>query len=297
LSNKYVLEGVVIDNKPIFVISDLHIGDGKRKDNFAKNDREKLLDSFLDFVDKEDGRLIILGDFLELWWYKLDNVIASRKHLFDKISEMPVIFVPGNHDNDVLDADKEESTSHPLFRKISQPFIKTIGGRRFKFMHGHEIDPFMSDTIQKYGRIFGSIAPAFRFTNCSGILYSDFVSDLILETGETIVKLWHQVSTDTIDRLQHKAGPILGRQISFIKRALRDKKMLARHFRDKESGMYDVVVAGHTHKPAKLDNWYLNSGSWIGLTNDFLVIYPDGNAEVLNWTAKGPQFNDRLITN
>jgi predicted phosphodiesterase len=208
---------------------------------------------------------------------------------------MSVIFVPGNHDSQVLDIDKKKYPDHPLFHKISGPFTKTIAGRRFRFIHGHEIDPFMSETFQKFSRTLGFIAPAFRFTKRSGIIYRDFPSDHTLEIDDTILKLRYKISREMFEALQRYRS-FQGRQISFIKYAVRDKKILAGHLRNKESGLYDVVVAGHTHKPAKLDNWYLNSGSWTDSTNDFLVINPDGFAEILTWTSNGPKLNDRIIT-
>jgi len=46
----------------IFVVSDLHIGDGSAKDSLLKRDNQTLLYRFLDKVDHCRGRLIILGD-------------------------------------------------------------------------------------------------------------------------------------------------------------------------------------------------------------------------------------------
>ena len=283
-----------IENKPIYVISDLHIGDKSRKNIFVKSGREKLFERLLDHVEQENGQLIILGDFLELWWYKPYKVISSMRALLDRIDEMPVVFVPGNHDNEVLNIDETNRAYHPLFRKISGPFTQTIGSRRFRFMHGHEIDPFMPQRIDRCGRLFGSIAPVFRLTCCYKFVYSDFVSDLSLDVRERILKSWNKVSSKLLEKLEHY-GPFPAVQVSFIKHLLQDKTILSRHYREKGTGFYDVVVSGHTHRAAGVDDWYYNSGSWMGSTNDFILIEPDGKTEVLQWTAGGVQFNNRLF--
>jgi UDP-2,3-diacylglucosamine pyrophosphatase LpxH len=49
-------------NAPIFVISDLHIGSGGVRDSFSQNNRHLCFNKFLDYVEKEDGELVILGD-------------------------------------------------------------------------------------------------------------------------------------------------------------------------------------------------------------------------------------------
>lgn len=44
-----------MDNHSIFVISDLHMGDGGARDNFALNNREEQLGLFLDYVASQQG--------------------------------------------------------------------------------------------------------------------------------------------------------------------------------------------------------------------------------------------------
>ncbi len=67
-------------SKPVFVISDLHIGDGSQKDNLSRENREELLSNFLEYVQGENGELIIIGDFIELWpWRPLYFDIVPGK--------------------------------------------------------------------------------------------------------------------------------------------------------------------------------------------------------------------------
>ena len=80
-------------------ISDLHLGDGSRTDDFHR-DKEFL--KFLDFVQSEAEELIILGDFLELWQADLDRVLFRHSKIINKLlalkDKIKVTYVIGNHD-------------------------------------------------------------------------------------------------------------------------------------------------------------------------------------------------------
>jgi UDP-2,3-diacylglucosamine pyrophosphatase LpxH len=80
-------------------ISDLHLGDGSRTDDFHR-DQELL--KFLEFIEKEAQELIILGDFLELWQSDMDKVLFTHNEVISKLlsirSRIKVTYVIGNHD-------------------------------------------------------------------------------------------------------------------------------------------------------------------------------------------------------
>jgi UDP-2,3-diacylglucosamine pyrophosphatase LpxH len=48
--------------RDIFVISDLHLGDGGARDNFEMGKKTPQLRAFLDHVGSEGGELFVLGD-------------------------------------------------------------------------------------------------------------------------------------------------------------------------------------------------------------------------------------------
>jgi hypothetical protein len=56
-----------------------------------------------------------------------------------------------------------------------------------------------------------------------------------------------------------------------------------------------VAVVGHTHKAGTFSDWYVNSGSWTGGTNDFLKITPDGDIGVFGWSERGPRPNKTVV--
>ena len=63
-------------------ISDLHIGDGSRTDDFHRD--EELL-KFLEFVEREAQELIVVGDLFELWQAKLDKILFRHVDVVNKI--------------------------------------------------------------------------------------------------------------------------------------------------------------------------------------------------------------------
>ncbi len=82
---------------------------------------------------------------------------------------------------------------------------------------------------------------------------------------------------------------------AFLKRRLRTQKMLERYHLDRQKGLYDVAIVGHTHQSGEFGNWYFNSGSWTGKSNNFLNIRPDSTVNVYNWTQNGQIINHNVI--
>ena len=80
-------------------ISDLHLGDGSRTDDFHR-DKEFL--EFLEFVEGQARELIIVGDFLELWQADLDRILFVHNEVIKKLlslrNKVKITYVIGNHD-------------------------------------------------------------------------------------------------------------------------------------------------------------------------------------------------------
>jgi hypothetical protein len=71
--------------------------------------------------------------------------------------------------------------------------------------------------------------------------------------------------------------------------------MLGRYQADRTDGLYDIAVVGHTHRAGTFGEWYFNSGSWTGPTNNFLRIAPDGRIRVFDWEEQGPRVNQTVV--
>jgi UDP-2,3-diacylglucosamine pyrophosphatase LpxH len=279
-------------NKPIFVISDLHMGNGSRLDQFRRSGAKPLLLRFLDYVIDQQGTLIIVGDLLELWRFSLREVIDHRYRLLDKFSEIETVYIPGNHDTLAIKA--RETRVHPLFRYVRPPFTVCIGNRRFHFMHGHELDPFIFQHL--YNRTLpGCVSPAFVLKDNVCRWKDNVIPGLILEGAEYLIGILHGLSGNPL----HQLHPELYRQANQRKLGypIRVQKMLSRYHHDKDRMSYDVAVVGHSHQAGRYGNWYFNSGCWIGSTHGFLKIWPDGHVDVLSWDERGATPNQTIVWN
>ncbi len=291
-----VVKGRCINqNKRIFVLSDLHIGDRSPGDNLCRANRESLLDSFLRYVEGQKGQLVIIGDFLELLRYPLDRVIARRKTLLDRLADMDTIYIPGNHDEDTGWLAGTENPPHPLFAKISHAFVQHIGDRRFKFMHGHEVDPLVNAGTQSLGRMIGRLADLCECRPGACILSDDVITGALEEAGEQLLRVANWLTAGMNTALREGCRMLPAGSMRRLTRRIRTQRMLTRYYKDKTEGLYDIAIAGHTHKAGTFGDWYFNSGSWTGPSNNFLRISPDGSVGVFDWTDGGPHPNDTVV--
>jgi UDP-2,3-diacylglucosamine pyrophosphatase LpxH len=284
------------DDDSIFVISDLHMGDGGVRDNFPLGDRERQLSLFLDYVSGQQGELIILGDLFELWQMNPSKIIMQHVPLLDRMARMNATYVVGNHDADFQHFLGTKFLSHPLFQHMCGPFQRQIGGKRFQFMHGHEVDPINAGDTPGKGRIFCILAGMAKDENKSPVLKNgDYVEDDLEAIGERLLGPWTAL-VSRISRLFHSGG--LGMATEHLTPAQnpdRAKEMLALYRQDKETNGYDVLIAGHTHQPGRIGNWYFNSGTWARKVNSFVKIDPGGYSVVLDWIEGNPVPNNTVL--
>ena len=284
------------DNHPIFVISDLHMGDGGVRDNFALGDREKQLNLFLDHVASQQGELIILGDLFEFWQMNQSNIITMHLPLLDRLAQMNALYVLGNHDSDLDHFIGAGLLAHPLFQKMSGPFERQIGGKRFKFMHGHEVDPVNKGDIPQWGRAFSIVAALAEDKNGSPLDKSgDFVQDDLEAVGSHLEEMFGGVIwlAGKIKRLIGLGGlRIQAQHLTPAQNPDRQKELLGMYHADMEDNGYDVLIVGHTHQPGRIEDWYFNSGTWARKKNTFVQVSPDGDAAVFDWIDGSPEPNN-----
>jgi predicted phosphodiesterase len=246
-------------------------------------------------VDDQKGQLVILGDFLELLRYPLDSIIARRRPLLDHLAAMDTLYVPGNHDEDLMPILDSGDSPHPFFNRMSRPFVQHIGDKRFKFIHGHEVDPLSNAGIQSMGRLIGTVACLFELGQGTCILSNDTFTDILLEVGEHVLGLWDYLTCRVNKAIRECYGKMPAEKITRLRRRIRTRRMLARYYEDKVADLYDVAIVGHTHKAGRCDDWYFNSGSWTGENSNFLRISPEGNVSVFDWSSHGPRRNNTLV--
>lgn len=280
-------------DRPLYVISDLHIGDGSSRDNLIKGGKADLLCRFLDEVEKRNGILVILGDFFELWRYSMEAILTAWHTLIDRIASMDLIYVPGNHDSLFDKPFRKHQSLHRIFESLHAPFVCTLGERTFKFMHGHEVDPIISDKLTHLIPAIRLLSGAFEFSPDRCLVTCDRFSDALLELGEQFLHGWHKL-TRQLDMAIYEHLGLSNDQIAWLKRPLRTHKMLARFFQQQD-GLYDITITGHTHKAGRFGQWYFNCGCWTQSVVNYLVIQPDGHVQVKNWNGKTSSYNRNLL--
>ena len=254
-----------------------------------------MLDQFLAYVADQRGQLVLLGDVFELLRYPLDNIIARRRDLLDRLARMDTVYVPGNHDQDLASFIGAGDPPHPFFYRTSHAFVQQMGDRRFKFMHGHEVDPLITSRTQSITRMIGAVAYLLELRQGTCFLSNDTITDTLLEIGEHALELWSRLTRRMNRALQECYNRMPAEQMTLLSRHIRTHRMLGRFHQDRAEGLYDVAIVGHTHKGGSFDNWYFNSGSWTGSNRNFLRISPDGSVGVFDWSLHGPRSNDTLI--
>jgi UDP-2,3-diacylglucosamine pyrophosphatase LpxH len=271
------------------------MGDRSPKDNLGRGNREAMFDRFLDYVVDQEGQLVILGDFFELLRYPLDSIIARRRNLLDRLARMDTVYVPGNHDETLTPLIGVSDLPHPFFERMSHAFVQHVGDKRFRFMHGHEVDPLITAGTQSISRMIGAVAYLLEFRQGTCILSNDAITDALLEIGEHVLELWGRLTRRMNRALLECRNRMPAEHMTLLSRHVRTHRMLERFHQDRTEGLYDAAIVGHTHKAGFFDNWYFNSGSWTGPNRNFLRISPDGAVGVFDWSPHGPQSNNMLV--
>ncbi len=248
---------------PVYAISDLHMGDGGPRDNFAYGSREREFLSFLDMVDETDGKLVICGDLFELWQSNVSKALTKREWLLDRLADMKAVYVLGNHDADLYYfLNKKGWLTHPFFSTMCSEHVEKIAGRWFRFIHGHQADAYCASDKPGLGRITAIYSGLAEDRNGGPMLdKSRLVEARRVGRLEKLVSLWN--------RLMGKPD-----RFTAINRNLRELPPVA-----------DVTICGHTHKPGRIGDWLFNCGSWTERANSFVRITPDGQIRVFDWVA------------
>jgi UDP-2,3-diacylglucosamine pyrophosphatase LpxH len=115
----------------IVVISDVHLG----LEECNQKDFERFISTFLERKDIEC--LILLGDILDFWRRPPVDVILDNLHILNRLNELDtkIYYIIGNHDYSL-----GSIKSKTLQFEFAQNLVLESGGRKFRFIHGHQIE-------------------------------------------------------------------------------------------------------------------------------------------------------------
>jgi len=243
------------------IISDLHLADGTRRDDF-KNNHTKFKD-FLQMVKKQKAQLIIAGDFLELWQTNPIDIARTYSDILNELIAIQAKIIIGNHDYYL---------HH--FRKLKFLYDSyRIPGTKIFIQHGHQFDRFNDPKRLIY---LGNLAAM-----SAGIM-EDIHPDLD-EKAMSFLNILHQKLKSAFSPL-HTPGTNRRQYLShggnFSEYLTGAKKLLKK---------YDHVILGHTHKPGTaFKGGYLNSGSWTSSKPTYVEVNHDGYCILKYWPTQRP---------
>lgn len=280
---------MIANQKDIIVVSDLHLGDGGPRDNFSADRKEYQFNLFLDFVENKNAEIFILGDLFEFWQANVGKVLIRWLKLLDRLAKLQTIYVVGNHDSDFQDLIGTHLLAHPFFERMSGPFERVIGGKRFKFMHGHELDPFNRSGTPRWGRMMSILAGIVEDRKGSPLLSAGgFTEKTLFKLARAFMWMMNN-SVNLFEKSDlHEKPHTLEEDLTPAQDPGKIKGILALYHKNKIQEGYHYLIAGHTHAVGRFQDWYYNCGCWVGLRTHFLEILHDGQIHVCEWKRDHP---------
>lgn len=282
--------------RPVWFVSDLHLGDGTPSDVFFGKD--DLLLALCDRVEAEDALLVVNGDALDLQQaWSLRRIMVAHGPLLGRLSAMArdgrLVYVVGNHDHDLT-----------LFRDLlAFPVCDALHlGDVALVQHGHQFDPYIQRMLD-HGQ------------------WHTVVHHLV----ERLLGTWirpplgefYTVSNRVVTWLAHKVGlaargaRAIGARVG-VDTPLADELLAHLDFfcwtnqgdsmgifrpalQAATIGPWRMVICGHSHVPGVVRRGgriYANSGSWTFASSQYLRW--DGHALTCqDWTT-GRVYDDAL---
>jgi len=252
-----------------FFISDLHLGDGSRTDDFH---RDKELIKFFEYAESQAQELIILGDFLELWQSDLDKVLFVHneviKKLFELRNKIKVTYVIGNHDY----------IPFIRFADLGLGICTEYNDKENKIIceHGHKYDIF-----NRYKNQLRSI----KWPKGRQIALFAAGLERFLHPDTDI---WMKNALEGVDEFLIQAASLRNK----VTPASKDYINRGGHFGEFKDAVLNhfkngsrVVVFGHTHRCELVqmpNGIYANCGTWVDGSEPTYIAYKKDTIELRN---------------
>lgn len=255
------------DDKPVVLISDLHVDRWDRK-------RKELFFDFLDHVESAARELYVLGDLLDFPALKGESIWPRHSEVISRLRALPSKGVPltyliGNHDISLRGIELSENGFTMTYCDAKNCFNRVIYGKNVFMDHGHFHDPLFKDHIYEAMDFLREVTG--QAVDRQAV---DFLRD--------VVRIFQRRPKHK-DNLDHEKPSDVGVPESILK----TWETAAEHIFKKMQ--YDVIVFGHTHAPGITpmsggDKWYVNTGDWIAHAT-YVEMTP-GKITLRDWETK-----------
>jgi len=244
-----------------YIVSDTHLADGSGRDDFKKN--RTRFKNFLRFVRKKKARLVIAGDFLELWQAHPAAITRAYSDILNELIALQATIVIGNHDY-FLTHFRKLTFLHDSYR---------LPGTKVIVKHGHQFDRF--NDPERFMRIANLAA-----------LAAGHLEDIYPDFDETALGFLKHLQKDLAAAFRSSPTPGTGRK-EYLDRGgdlseyLRGARALLKK--------YDYCILGHTHEAGTaFDGRYLNAGCWTSDTPTYVEVNSKGQCSVRHWPGRRP---------
>jgi UDP-2,3-diacylglucosamine hydrolase len=247
--------------KPVFVVSDLHLGGVPRTTDDAFRE-------FLQHVQAASSGLVINGDLFDFWFEYRTVIHAVHYRVLARLAELvdagiPVWFVGGNHDWWGGDFLRDEVG----IQILEGPARLKLAGWRVLVAHGDGV---------------GSGDTGYR------VLRWLIRNPLMVWGFRQLHPDWGSRVARTVSTTEHKVGALADEQMS---RAAPVRNWAVERLN--EDPELDLVIAGHVHLPEitqiQPGRFYVNAGDWINHFS-YVTLPPDRSSPALHyWTGEPGQ--------
>ena len=281
----------------VYVISDIHLGDGTASDIFLAKDKDLL--EFLARVDQEDATLVIAGDavdFSQALFFT--NIMKAHGKVLGTFSELSskgrLYYVLGNHDHDLR-----------WYKDVLRiPVVHGIEvGEHTLILHGYEFDPVIGKDLEeaeRRTRVHHAIERALGtwmrlplehfYTGWNRITF--WVLHKVLWVRRRFARVVDALRGDT------RASDYVTETMDYWTRnQLGDPGSLLHPAKDwLATQPYTTLICGHSHLPGVVDlgggKRFANTGSWT-FTSAHVMRLEQGEVELRDWRS-GKVYGDRL---
>ncbi len=274
--------------RPLYVLSDVHLGDGTRSDAFVGKDKDLL--EFLQQVRDDGAHLIIAGDIID-FSQALTFTRVLRAHgdvircLSSMAGEAGVTYIWGNHDYDMA-----------LYRDLLRWDVCSAVelGDDVLLVHGHQLDPYIANNLRESGVTTTVHHQVERLLDTwIRVPIQDFYT---LAGRLTFWIAWHwtQVARLLYGVLSRLGFPRKGQEYeAYLKYWIQAQvgnpmNLWPQVVRHVERGRHRVLVCGHSHLPGQVrlpsGRSFVNTGSWTFRSTQY-VFWNGERFEVRDWAT------------
>ncbi len=289
------IERRIADDRLVYLVSDIHMGDGSASDTFLGKDRELI--AFLARARGLGAHLVVAGDIIDFQQaWSMSRVLRAHGKVIGELAryadDLGVTYIWGNHDHDIS-----------LFRDLLRFNVCSSLeiGHGVLVQHGYEYDPWIGPRLEASHRATQVHHLAERVLHTWVRLP---IENFYTKANRLTFWLGHKLAL-----MQHARGAVLRRLgllrtdesptatlDYWIHNQLGDAAGMFENIRSAlTSGPYRYLVTGHSHLPGKIalapDRTYVNTGSWTFNSATYAVW--DGRSFTVRDWLSGREYGDR----